>query len=138
MSNRTFKIAATALVVMMLFFLREIGNNTPEAQAQQQQQALAQQTREQLVHRITQPYNKMVSMCDYLAQFSYLAPQAQLPSTCANLRTAGIEAIARIKMMKDLNLLSRQVDEFEIKIAPELRTMETSYATVRQIMDTRR
>jgi hypothetical protein len=90
--------------------------------------------REQLINRVTQPYNRTVSMCDYLAQFSYLVPQEQLPSKCARLRAVGPEAVARMKAMKDLDLLSRQVDQFEITIATPLRDMEAAYATVQRLM----
>jgi hypothetical protein len=76
----------------------------------------------------------MVSMCDYLAQFSYLVPQEQLPSKCAQLRAAGPEAVARMRAMKDLNLLSRQVDQFEITVGPEIQKMEAAYATAQRLM----
>src|SRR5262245_1200514 len=106
-----FRLTVISLSVVVLFFVGQIvskGRQPPDALARQ-----AEPTREQLINRVTQPYNRMVSMCDYIAQFSYLAPQEGLPSKCAHLRAAGSDAIARMKTTKDLNSLSRAVDEFE-------------------------
>jgi hypothetical protein len=103
-----------------------------DERAKQAQQADA--ARERLINRVIQPYNKMVSMCDYLAQFSYFVPQAQLPIKCAELRVSGNLAIERIQTMKDLNLLSRQVDQFEVAVASPLRDMEATYAMVQRLM----
>jgi hypothetical protein len=128
----TFRNTVAALSVVALFFVGQIvskGSQTPETLARQ-----VEPTREQLINRVTQPYNRMVFMCDYVAQYSYLVPQEGLPSKCAHLRAAGSEAIARMKTTKDLNSLSRAVDQFEIEIASPLQNMEASYATVRRIM----
>ena len=94
----------------------------------------AEPNREQLINRVTQRYERMVYMCDYIAQFSLLAPQANLIHTCANVRVAGREAIAQMKTTTmDLNSLSRAVDQLEIELATPLRNMEAAYATMRQI-----
>jgi hypothetical protein len=39
-----------------------------------------------------------------------------------------------MRAMKDLNLLSRQVDQFEITVGPEIQKMEAAYATAQRLM----
>jgi hypothetical protein len=135
---KTIVITLSGLILAFTGVIALKASQTPEVlaqhAAQQGQAARTEALREQLINRVTQPYNRMVYMCDYSAQFSHLAPQAQLPSKCAQLRTAGREAIARMRTMTDLDLLSRQVAQFEITVAPEIQTMEAAYATVRKIM----
>ena len=141
-----FKVTVAALSVALFLvpfgILTARNWPTPEQMAQKANspkapEVLAHQgesIREQLINRVIQPYNRMVYLCDYLAQFSYLVPEQQLPSKCADLRAAGVKAIVRMKTMKDLNLLSRQVNQFEITITPELRTMEATYAMAQRIV----
>jgi hypothetical protein len=61
-------------------------------------------------------------------------------STCERIRTGQNDVIARINGIarngtdEDLRAMSRIVDQFMIESAPQLQTMEESYATVNRIM----
>jgi len=96
--------------------------------------AQADPIRDQLIDRVRQPLNRILAMCEWSAQFHFLVPQAQLPTTCAELRKEGEKALAKAKTVEDLNVLSSAVDHFEINIAPPLRDMEIAYTKLRQLI----
>ena len=96
--------------------------------------AQADPIRDQLIERISQPLNRILAMCEWAAQFHFVAPEVQLPAKCALIRRQSEEALAVAKTAKDLNLLSSVVDQFEIEIAPVVRQMETAYKKLRQLL----
>src|SRR5262245_24857436 len=110
-----FRISVIALSVALFFVpfgilvVRNWPTREQRAQmaAQRTKQAVAPQAannglqeqllRGQLINRVTQPYNRMIYLCEYVAQYSYLAPAENIPSKCARLRAATSEAITRMR-----------------------------------------
>ena len=123
-----------------------IGKHSPEALANRVQQNSQQFDRARLaaemLDKVTHRAGRMYDLCSYVgtvaAQFRM---EALVPlSTCERIRTGQNDVIARINGIarngtdEDLRAMSRIVDQFMIESAPQLQTMEESYATVNRIM----
>ena len=95
--------------------------------------AQADPIRDQLIENAWRPINRYLAMCEYSAQFDYLIPKKQLPELCALVRAGAPRIIADMKKIKDINVLSSSIDQFEIDMAPALQKMEAIYKQVQRL-----
>jgi hypothetical protein len=134
-NNRTFKIATSVLVMMMLFFLAKIGNS-PEAQAERAQQTkIDSSNNTAAVDRLAeQALNKIARISFRATRVCHL--HRPLCEETGKQYAYWVKMIDEAKRHRNSELLLtgylHTINAMENEIEPNLRKMEILDATLRK------